>query len=120
MIKKISDSYPHLDIKYITLANLINQKTFIQHYGFPKSFTKFRKIVEKNNLILDPVDTIRSFKKLNNNIIKNNKIDKIRDVENFTIKNFLFYMKKSLPTYKQTRDQLYGNNISSGLSIPHQ
>tara|TARA_A100001035_G_C27752506_1_gene487162 strand:+ start:400 stop:1578 length:1179 start_codon:yes stop_codon:yes gene_type:complete len=118
MIKKISDSYPHLDIKYITLANLINQKTFIQRYGFPKSFTKFRKIVEKNNLILEPVDTIRSFKKLNNNIIKNNKIDKIRDVENFTIKNFLFYMKKSLPTYKQTRYQLYGNNISSGLSIP--
>ena len=51
IIDNLRLNYPNLIIITKPSANLIDQESFINKYGFPKSFTKFRKIVEKNNYV---------------------------------------------------------------------
>ena len=118
IIDNLRLNYPNLIIITKPSANLIDQESFINKYGFPKSFTKFRKIVEKNNYVLNPINTRRNLNIFEKSEYAESKIKQIYDIEKFSLKSFIVYMKKFLPTYKNTRDQLHGNNISSQLSIP--
>ena len=59
IIENLQLNYPNLLIICEPSANLIDQEYFIDKYGFPRSFTKFRKIVEKNNYVLNPINTRR-------------------------------------------------------------
>ncbi len=118
IIENLHLNYPNLLIICEPSANLIDQEYFIDKYGFPKSFTKFRKIVEKNNYVLNPINTRRSLNIFPKIKYCESKVEQIYDIEKFSLKSFIVYMKKFLSSYKETRDQLYGNNISSQLSVP--
>ncbi len=118
ILNKIENSFKSLEIVKIPLQGLINHKEFIESYGFPETFSKFRKIVEKNNLILNPIDTKKNFIdfKVRSNL--NKEYERIVDIEKFSIKDFINYLKKHVKSYKETRDQIHGQNISSQLSVP--
>ena len=118
IIENLQLNYPNLLIICEPSANLIDQESFIDKYGFPKSFTKFRKIVEKNNYVLNPINIKKGLNIFPKIKYHKSKVEQIYDIEKFSLKSFIVYMKKFLSTYKETRDQLYGNNISSQLSVP--
>ncbi len=118
IIENLQLNFPNLLIICEPSANLIDHEYFIDKYGFPKSFTKFRKIIEKNNYVLNPINTRRGLNIFPKIKYCESNVKQIYDIENFSLKSFIVYMKKFLSSYKETRDQLYGNNISSQLSIP--